>query len=323
MRLLSGLLAATLLTVAGSAWAQQSADIEAPGPHGPLAGTMLTADGAGAPIVLIIPGSGPTDRDGNSPLGVAAAPYRLLAEGLAQRGVTTIRIDKRGMFGSRGAAPDPNAVTVDDYVEDVRSWIASARQRTRASCIWLLGHSEGALIALAAGQERAGICGLVLVAGAGRPLGEVIRGQLRANPANAPLLDQALAALDRLEAGGRVDAAALHPALAPLFAPQVQGLLISLFAQDPAALVAGVRLPVLIVQGDRDIQVPVEDARRLAAANPRARLVLVPNANHVLKSVTTDDRAANVATYGDPALPLAPGIVDAIAEFVAAGADRR
>ncbi len=323
MRLLSTLLAATLLTAASPAPAQQSVDIEAPGPHGALAGTLLTAEGAGAPIILIIPGSGPTDRDGNSPLGVAAGPYRLLAEGLAQRGVTTIRIDKRGMFGSRGAALDPNAVTVGDYVEDIRSWILSARQRTGASCIWLLGHSEGALIALAAGQERAGICGLVLVSGAGRPLGEVIRGQLRANPANAPLLDQAMGAIDRLEAGNRVDAAALHPALGPLFGPQVQGFLISLFAQDPAALVAGVRQPVLIVQGERDIQVPVDDARRLAAANPRARLVLVPNANHVLKSVTTDDRAANLATYGDPALPLAPGIVDAIAEFVAEGPQRR
>jgi pimeloyl-ACP methyl ester carboxylesterase len=323
MRLLSALIAATLVTAAGPALAQQSADMEAPGPHGPLAGTLLTAEGPGAPIMLILPGSGPTDRDGNSPLGVAAAPYRLLAEGLAQRGVTTIRIDKRGMFGSRGAAPDPNAVTVGDYVEDVRSWIASARQWTGASCIWLLGHSEGALIALAAGQEPAGICGLVLVAGAGRPMGEVMRGQLRANPANAPLLDQALAAIDRLEAGGRVDAAALNPALAPLFAPQVQRFLISLFAQDPAGLVGRVRRPVLIVQGERDIQVPVDDAQRLAAANPRATLVLVPNANHVLKSVATDDRTANVATYGDPTLPLAPGIVDGIAEFVVARPQRR
>ena len=293
-------------------------EIEAPGPAGPLRGTLVMPAGPPAATILIVPGSGPTDRDGNSPLGVSAAPYRLLAEGLAARGVATIRIDKRGMFGSAAAIADANAVTLADYAADVRQWVAAARARTGAPCVWVLGHSEGGLVALLAGRQPDGICGLVLASAVGRPIGAVLREQLRANPANAPLLDEAMAAIASLEAGRRVDVEGMHPALMPLFAPQVQEYLIGLMTYDPAELIASVRTPVLIVQGGRDLQITEADARRLAGANPNAELVLVADANHVLKAVEADDRAANLAAYADPSLPLAPGIVDAIADFVAA-----
>jgi pimeloyl-ACP methyl ester carboxylesterase len=269
--------------------------------------------------VLIIPGSGPTDRDGNNPLGVRAASYRLLAEGLAARGIGSVRIDKRGMFGSRTAVADANAVTVADYASDVRAWVKAIRAATGAPCVWLLGHSEGGLVALAAASEASeGVCGLILVAAPGRKVGAALREQLRANPANAPLLDQALAAIDRLEAGQRVDAAALHPALMSLFAPPVQGFLISLLAQDPAALLARYPGPALVVHGRRDIQAAVADAERLAAARPGVKLVMLDEVNHVLKRVATDDRAANAAAYSNPDLPLAPEVVEAIAGFVSA-----
>ena len=113
----------------------------------------------------------------------------------------------------------------------------------------------------------------------------------------------------------------MNPALMPLFAPPVQDYFIRLMAYDPAALMRTVRLPVLIVQGQRDIQVREVDARNLAEANPAARLVLVADANHVLKPIAAgvaDNHAAQFANYGDATLPLAPGIVEPIAEFVAA-----
>ena len=171
-----------------------------PGPHGDLAGTFVGA-GKGAPVVLIIPGSGPTDRDGNNAMGVTAAPYRLLADALATKGVSTLRADKRGMFGSKTAIPDPNAVSIADYAADAHNWAKALRKRTGARCVWLLGHSEGGLIALAAAQQPQDLCGLILVAAPGRKLGTLLREQLQANPANAPLLPQAMAALDSLEAG--------------------------------------------------------------------------------------------------------------------------
>ncbi|MGO9982925.1 MAG: alpha/beta hydrolase [Rhodomicrobium sp.] len=305
-------------TSAGAAPAAVETGLEAAGPAGALKGTMLAPESPKGAVMLIIPGSGPTNRDGNSPLGIKASPYKLLAEGLAARGIATVRIDKRGMFGSAGAIADANAVTIDDYAADVNAWVKVIRAKTGASCVWLLGHSEGGLVALASSRSAGDICGLVLIATAGRPLGEVLRAQLQANPANAPVLPQALAAIGALEAGRHVDVSAMHPALQRLFSPKIQGFLIGTFALDPARLIADWKKPVLIMQGERDIQVGVADAERLKQAAPDAKLVLLPDTNHVLKTVTSPNRAANMAAYADPSLPLAPGVIDGIAGFVSA-----
>jgi pimeloyl-ACP methyl ester carboxylesterase len=314
-------LLAVLTMSSAIAWAAGVAAVEtlveAPGPIGALKGSMLAPLVSQGPVVLIIPGSGAIDRDGNSPAAVLAAPYRLLAEGLVARDVTTVRIDKRGFAGSAGATTDGNAVTIPDYVTDVNAWITVIQQRTKKSCVWLLGHSEGGLVALAAARNSH-VCGLILVSAAGRLMGEVVREQLKANPANAPLLDQALPAIDALEAGKKVDAATMPAPLLRLFNPRVQGFLISLFSYDPAQLLSDYRKPVLIVQGLRDIQVSEADAQLLKKADPAATLVLLPDVNHVLKSVTSDDVRANFATYGNPGLPLAPGVIDAIYAFLSA-----
>ena len=291
--------------------------LTAPGPIGALKGTLLSPPSKPTAVVLIIPGSGPTDRDGNNPMGVKASTYRLLAQGLAAKGVATLRIDKRGMYASAAAVKDGNAVTIGDYVDDVRAWVKVLANETHAPCVWVLGHSEGGLVALASAGDVPGECGLVLVSAPGRPMGEILREQLKANPANAPLLDQALPAIDALEQGHRVDVKDMNPALMRLFHPSVQGYLIDAFSYDPAHLVAGVSKPVLVIQGQRDLQVGEGDARLLKQANPHASLVLLPDVNHVLKSVTSDDRRANLATYADPGLPLAPGVIDAIADFLA------
>lgn len=289
--------------------------ITAPGPQGPLAGTFEDA-GKGTPVVLIIPGSGPTDRDGDNPMGITAAPYRLLADALLAKGVSSVRIDKRGMFGSKAAIPDPNKVTIADYATDAHNWVAAIRKRTGVPCVWVLGHSEGSLVALAAAQRPEGICGVISVSGAGRKLSDVIREQLRSNPANAPLLEQAMAALDKIEKGQHVDVTGMNPALLRLFAPQVQDFLIDDFRHDPATLAASIKVPLLIIQGERDIQVSTADGRTLATAQPKAKLVLIPAMNHVLKDVASDERAANIATYSDSSLPVDSTLVDAIVSFV-------
>lgn len=317
LKVLAMCLATGSMCLPASASASET-QAEAPGPEGPLQGTLLIpADRPVAPeIAIIIPGSGPTDRNGNNPAGLAASSYRLLADALEQAGVATLRIDKRGMFGSAAAVRDANAVTLQDYAQDVGSWITVLRAQTGASCIWLIGHSEGGLVALQAAQSQADVCGVVLVAAAGRPLGVVIKEQLAANPANAFLLDQANAAIDEIAAGRAVDVTGMHPALRGLFDPAVQGYLSSVLAVDPARLVATLSMPVLIMQGTSDIQVSVADAERLSAAAPAAKLVLLDNVNHVLKTAPADDRAANIATYFKADLPLAEGVADAIAGFI-------
>ena len=306
-------------TVATAAHAEpQQSPVEVQGPSGLLKGTMLAPDDAkGAPVVLIIPGSGPTDRDGDNPLGIKAAPYRLLAEALAGRGVTSVRIDKRGMFESRAAAVDADKVTISDYAADAHAWAAELRRRTGAPCVWLLGHSEGALVAEAAAQDPRDLCGLVLIAGAGRPLGDVLREQLAAAPAFAADLPTALADLAQLQKRQHVDATGMDPAMLSLFRPSVQDFLIDELSYDPVKLLAAYKGPVLVLQGTADLQVSMADAERLAGARPGIVLVRLDGVNHVLK-VAPADRTGNLATYADPALPLAPGVADPIAAFVKA-----
>lgn len=183
--------------------------------------------------------------------------------------------------------------------------------------MWVAGHSEGGLVALASAGQR-NVCGLILIATAGRPLGTVLREQLRANPANAPILDSAERAIAELEAGRQVDVSAMHPALAQsLFNPAVQPYLIDLLRHDPAKLIASARVPVLIVQGDNDLQVSTADARELHAAQPKAQLRMIEGMNHALKRAPRD-RAGNAATYADPDLPLDQDLAPAIAAFMEA-----
>jgi len=289
-----------------------STDIALPAQPAPLHGTLLTPEAPTA-VAVILPGSGPTDRDGNSPMGVAASTYRLLAEGLAEQGIATVRIDKRGIAASAAAGLDETRLRFDDYAADARAWAAEAAARASLPCAWLIGHSEGALVALKAvegGDDK--VCGLVLLSGAGRPAGVVIREQLEAGLPE-PLKTQAFAVLTQLEAGRTV--ADTPPALAALFRPSVQPYLISWLPLDPAALLAAYHGPGFIGQGTTDLQIGVTDAQALAAADPKATLKLWDGVNHLLKTAPAD-RAANMATYADPALPLAPGVAQDVAMFI-------
>lgn len=287
--------------------------VSLPSQPAPLHGTLLTPESPTRAVAVILPGSGPTDRDGNSPGGLVASTYRLLAEGLAEQGVATVRIDKRGVGASAFAAGREEDLTFQTYIDDARAWAAEAARLTGRPCVWLIGHSEGSQIALAAAQNgNDTVCGLVLLAGAGRPAGVILREQFQAGLPPA-LLAGAFAALEELEAGRPV--ADAPPELAALFRPSVQPYLISWIGLDPVDLIDGYAGPVLIGHGSTDIQVNMTDARALSEAQPAARLVVWDGVNHVLKRAPAD-RAANIAVYSDPDLPLAPGVVDDVAGFI-------
>jgi uncharacterized protein len=295
--------------------APKSSELTAKGPEGPLAGTLIEAK-TSAPLVLIIPGSGPTDRDGNNPLGVSSSSYRMLAEALSERGITSLRIDKRGMFGSEKAA-DGNDVSFAKYAEDINAWIDSVQAKTpKRKCVWLLGHSEGGPVALVTAQNNPRVCGVVLAASPGRKLQDVLREQLNANPANAPLIPDAMRAIDELSAGRTIDVSKMHPALQQLFDPAIQRFLISSFATDPAKLAASLDKPLLILQGDSDAQVTAADANVLKSAQPKATLMVFDGVTHVLKKAKDATPAAAVATYTDAASPVDARLVDAIVGFV-------
>ncbi|GAA0656022.1 alpha/beta hydrolase [Brevundimonas lenta] len=279
-----------------------------------LHGTLLAPEGETRAVAVIIAGSGPTDRNGNAAaLGLSSNSYRLLAEGLAAHGVATVRYDKRGVGESAGAAVREEDLRFDTYVNDARAWAGATAARTGQDCVWLIGHSEGAQIAVKAAETRRdGICGLILLSGLGQPASAGLRLQLEAAPMPEALREQALTALAELSAGRPTTSPA---GLESLFRPSVQPYLISWLPLDPAAAIRGWRGPVFIGQGSTDIQTSVADAEALAAAQPNAKLVIWDGVNHLLK-IAPADRTANAATYADPTLPLAPGVVDDVAGFI-------
>ncbi len=290
----------------------RSHPVHVPADPAPLYGTLLLPDGAGPhPTLILLPGSGPVDRDGNLP-GLVNNSLRLLAEDLAERGVATLRADKRGVGASYAAAPDEALLRLETYVDDTIHWMRALNDDLAITRVGLLGHSEGALIATMAAQ-RAALDRLVLVAGAGSPAGPTILRQLTAAGTPPELVAAARSIIVRLLRGEAVTQ--VPPELTPLFRPSVQPYLTSWLLRDPAAELAAVRCPVLVVQGTADLQTQVSDARLLAASRPGARLLLVPAMNHVLKA-PPEGRAANLAAYADPDLPLAAGLVEGIARFV-------
>ncbi|ESQ85353.1 alpha/beta hydrolase [Asticcacaulis benevestitus] len=304
--------AALLLAALLSTQAAKADDVSV----GPLHGTFQNANIKGAtPQVLILAGSGPTDRDGNNPLGVKASSYRLLAEELSKKGIASTRVDKRGMFASAAGAVDANSVFIPQLAADAHVWVKEIRQSTGAKCVWLAGHSEGGLVALVAAQDPTDLCGLILIASPGRPAGDILREQLKANPANAPLLGDAFSVLQALESDKAADVSAMHPALQGLFSPAVQPFWRSMLKIRPAELIRAYQGPILIVQGETDLQVSMADALALKDAQPRAELAKIPNTNHVLKSAPAD-RSANFATYADPTLPISPAVVSVITDFI-------
>ena len=286
--------------------------VSVPAEPAPLHGTLLLPDGAGPhPALLLVAGSGPVDRDGNLP-GLVNNSLRMLAEGLAERGVATLRTDKRGVGASHAAAPDEAALTLDAYVSDTARWWHALAGDPGISRVGLLGHSEGALIATLAAKAVA-VDRLVLLAGAGAPAGPLILRQLAAGGVPAEQVAEARSIIGRLLQGEGV--AEVPPALMGLFRPSVQPYVTSWLVRDPTAELASLQCPVLVVQGTADLQIQVSDARLLAASRPEAALLLVPGMNHVMKA-PAESRAANLAAYADPNLSLADALVESIARFV-------
>jgi uncharacterized protein len=298
-----------LLATGGSA---DAAMVEQPWSHAGLAGTLtLPKSAARGPAVLIIAGSGPTDRDGNGPL-ISTDTYRLLAAGLAAHGMRSLRYDKRGIGGSAALAAREEDMRFSDRVGDAVTAARDLSHRDDVSSLVIAGHSEGALIAMRAAREIA-VAGLVLLAAPGRPLADILRTQFRDAPMPETLRAEALRITDALAAGEHVTD--IPAELAPVFRPSVQPYLRSVLAIDPRTELAQLSLPVLLLYGARDLQIPLGDRDRLARARPDAHVVTVATANHVLKSAPAD-RDGNIRTYTDRSRPLDPGVLPPIVLFV-------
>ncbi len=280
---------------------------------GVIHGTIDLPSGTGPfPVVLIIAGSGPTDRDGNSAmLAGKNNSLKMLAQSLATANIASLRFDKRGIAASAAAGPKEADLRFENYVDDAAAWVEQLRHDKRFSTVTIIGHSEGALIgAIAAARTHPNA--FISVAGVGRSAGLVLREQMNGKlPAQLFQANEKI--LRELEAGRTTED--VPPALKSLYRSSVQPYLISWFKYNPSEIVASIKEPILICQGTTDIQVAVEEAGALKKNASAAKLVIIEGMNHVLKTVPADP-VKQTSSYTDPALPINAELMKNIIEFV-------
>jgi pimeloyl-ACP methyl ester carboxylesterase len=267
-------------------------------------------------VALIVAGSGPTDRNGNS-AGVLRAQnnsnlYAILAWQLANAGIASVRYDKR-VLGDNLQKIDLPSTTIDDFIADAIAGARSLVADRRFSKVILIGHSEGAELVLQAVNRGAPAAGIVMMSGAGRPIMPVLREQISKQlpPPEIAKWDSAFARYLRGEDPGDV-----HPGLRSLLLPTNRRFMQSWVKYDPASEIKKVKVPVLIIQGGRDIQISEADARALKAAQPAAKLVVIPAANHVFRAAASNDRMAQAKLYVDPTIPVVPELAPAIVDWI-------
>jgi uncharacterized protein len=291
-----------------------SAEIQLPLKGVTIHGTLFIPTGVKKPpVVLIIAGSGPTDRDGNTPLIKGNNNSLLqLADSLARHGIASLRYDKRAIGKSVVANLVEDSIRFDDGINDALA-LCEMLKAKKFKKIFIAGHSEGSLVGLGA-ASRFDAAGFISIAGAGRKIDIILKEQLSTLPDSLRVLSYSY--LDSLAAGKKISKP--NGLLYNIFRPSVQPYMISWIRMDPQQLIAALQCPVLIIQGTNDLQVKETDARSLAAAKPEATLLLVKNMNHVLKEVTSDSKTDNQKAYSDPALPVMQELISGMVNFIQA-----
>lgn len=254
-------------------------------------------------LIIVIAGSGPTDRYGNNVLGVDAWSYRYLSNELGKSGIATLLYDKR-MVGKSQTGQKEENLHFADYINDAAAWAKKFTADKRFSSVIFAGHSEGGLIGIMA-AEKTPVKGLITIAGIGRPLKDDMREQL--TDKDHP---EYIRKLDSLSKGMNVHAAVDDP----VFRPSVQPFFIEVLKIDPAAEMRKLNIPVLITQGTTDLQVKIKDAERLKSAAKKGTLKIIPGMNHVMKAAPAEPEKNN-ETYRNPQLPIKPELVTAISTF--------
>jgi len=281
-------------------------------PVGDLEGSILMpTEKTPVPLVLIVSGSGPTDRNGNNS-EMENNSLKLLAAEFQKNGIASFRFDKRGIGQSSDVHIDEMEVRPEDFVNDIKDWITLLAKDKRFSKIIVAGHSEGSLLGMLASVNNSKVSGFISVAGAGRPIDEILKEQFSKTPDNVKGIIYGM--LDKLKKGDTLGN--VPPIFYAVFRPTIQPYMISWMKYNPQKEIAKLKVPILITIGTTDIQVKELDAELLAKAQPRAQLKIIKNMNHVLKDCDTLDKEAQLPIYNNPNLPLNKEFAKVMVDFI-------
>ena len=272
-------------------------------------GTILVPEGIEKPPIAIIVGdSGPTDRNGNQQM-INNNSLKLLAEGLSNQGIATFRYDKRILKQMKDRTLNEAEISFENFITDATEVVSYFTRSKAFSKIYVIGHSQGSLVGMVAAQN--GVDGFVSLAGAGQAIDDVIVDQLEQQ---APgLRDNARQAFDDMRANGI--AVNYSPGLASIFRKQIQPFMLTWMKYDPKSEINKLDIPILIINGDKDLQVQVSEAEKLKVAKPDAQLKIIPGMNHILKEIKGDD-VENSKSYNEPTRPVMTELIDLVAGFI-------
>jgi len=272
-------------------------------------GTLLTPlSSEKNPLVILIPGSGPTDRDGNSAM-TKNNSLKLLAEALANKNIATYRFDKSVLSYAKDEKNKIDAITFETFINEAKSIINYFKNTKSYTKIIIAGHSQGSLVGLIAAKNNADA--FISLEGAGRSLDEVLIEQIELQ---APILkDETQKILAELKKGNIVEE--FNPMLISLFNKQIQPFLISCIKYNPQKEIAKLKIPILIINGSKDIQVKNIDAELLHKAAEKSELFIVKDMNHIFKEIN-GDLTENMQSYNNPKLPIMTIFSDKISTFV-------
>lgn len=270
--------------------------------------TMPAHSNSAIPLVIIIAGSGPTDRDCNGP-GFKSDAYKKMASQFALNGIATYRYDKHGIGKSIAKNMKEEDMSFDVMIEDAKAVIANFEKDARFNKITIVGHSEGSLVGMKAVNES---CKYISLAGSGFPISETLKEQLKGKLGT--MENATYAKIDSLQKGKTVSNNLAG--LESLFRPSVQPFFISWMALNPTAEIKKLKCPILILNGTKDLQVAAKNAVALKKANPSSKMVIIPNMNHLLTEIESDKNEDNLASYQKPELPISKKMMDEMILFI-------
>ncbi len=259
------------------------------------------------PLVIFIHGSGNIDRNGNQAgVGVNANYIKALSDSLNKRGIAFYRYDKRTATPSN--LDKLGGITIMNFIADVKIAIDHFKNDPRFNSLFLIGHSQGSLVGMLSITPE--IKGFISIAGPGQTIDNTIMEQLHnQNPDLAKLAEEHFTELKKTDT-----ILSVHPFLMQLFKPQNQSFIKSWMVLDPVAEIKKINIPILLLNGEEDLQVTEKDFQRLKEAQPNAKGELVPQMNHVLKDVYSTSE--NQKSYFQENYPLSSKLVDLITVFI-------
>lgn len=271
--------------------------------------TLPRSSGQGVPIAILIAGSGPTDRNCNNPMGESNT-YKMIAEGLMDSGIATLRYDKRMVGESTKQTFEEKDARFDHMIDDAVNWVKLFQDDKRFNKIIIMGHSEGSLVGMVTAR-MVKADKFISLAGPGRSSDVIMLDQIgKQMPFAVPNIKKIF---DKLKAGELVEE--VDPSLHTILRPSVQPYMASWFQYDPSVEIKKLNIPSLIVQGSTDIQVGIKEAQMLHEAASQSTLKILEGTNHIFKDAPTDF-GENIKTYTDPTLALNTELLDILTAFI-------